>query len=67
MAFRVDVVVKAVTDKSVLCEPEDVALGKVWVAKSLLTDDSEITEDSVVGEKGTLEVPSWLAKQEGWE
>ena len=36
---------------------------KVWIAKSQITEDSEVFE---AGTSGTLSITEWLAKQKGW-
>jgi len=54
--------VKALTDKAILVEYETL---EVWIADSLIHDDSEIYKKSEVGEEGILVIPNWLAEQKG--
>jgi hypothetical protein len=49
------------TDKAVLVKIPD--LGKVWIAKSQIEDDSEVYGE---GHTGSLVITNWLAEQKGW-
>jgi len=39
---------------------------EVWIPISQLDDDTEIWEDSEIGEEGKLVIPEWLATKKGW-
>ena len=47
------------TDKALLC---DVDGEEVWIPKSQIQDDSEVTEK---GDMGILAIPAWLADEKG--
>jgi hypothetical protein len=53
--------VKAIraTERALLCRLEDGR--EIWVPRSVITDDSEVLEQS---DEGTLVVKSWFAEKE---
>lgn len=59
-----DVEVIQVTDNSLLC---DVDGEEVWIPKSQLLPNSELKEESKIGDVGTLIIPYWLAENRGIE
>lgn len=54
-----DVTVVRETEKALLCKSADF---EVWIPKSQLHEDSEITASSTEGDSGTLIIPLWLAE-----
>jgi hypothetical protein len=68
---RVEVRAHPKGSRAILCIPiksEWTLLEKeTWIPFSQIGSESEIDSDSERGDKGTLYVTSWLAKQEGWE
>jgi hypothetical protein len=63
-SFKIDVTLKKKTDAALLVEDEDGE--EAWVPLSQVLGDSEITQDSEVGDEGLLSVPGWLAKEKSW-
>lgn len=47
------------TDKGLLVEYEG---EEIWIPKSQITEDSEVTEE---GDEGILAIPEWLAEEKG--
>ena len=62
--FGIPVTLKRKTDAALLVEDEDGE--EVWIPSSQLDDDTEIWEDSEIGEEGKLVIPEWLATKKGW-
>jgi len=62
--FSIPVTLKRKTDAAILVEDEDGE--EVWIPISQLDDDTEIWEDSEIGEEGKLVIPEWLATKKGW-
>lgn len=50
-------------DKAILVEAPDFD-GPEWIPQSQVHEDSEVYK---LGDKGTLIVSDWLAKQRGWD
>jgi len=64
ITFSIPVTLKRKTDAAILVEDEDGE--EVWIPISQLDDDTEIWEDSEIGEEGKLVIPEWLATKKGW-
>ena len=62
--FGVQVTVLRKTDAALLVEDENGE--EVWIPLSQIHDDSEIWDESKVGETGKLVIPEWLATKKGW-
>jgi hypothetical protein len=62
--FAIPVTLKRKTDAAILVEDEDGE--EVWIPISQLDDETEILEDSEIGEEGKLVIPEWLATKKGW-
>jgi hypothetical protein len=62
--FSIEVTLKRKTAAALLVEDEDGE--EVWIPSSQVDDDSEIWDDSKVGEQGKLVIPEWLATKKGW-
>ena len=62
--FGVQVTVLRKTDAALLVEDENGE--EVWIPLSQIHDDSEIWDESKVGEQGKLVIPEWLATKKGW-
>lgn len=50
------------TDRALLVDYEG---EEVWIAKSMIHDDSEIWGKHDPGDRGRLALPYWLAKEKG--
>lgn len=65
-----DVKLLMVRPKAILVKSTDGATvsagAERWIPVSQLHDDSEVWQESEVGETGKLVVSTWLARQEGW-
>jgi hypothetical protein len=62
--FGIAVTLKAKSKAALLVEDEDGE--EVWIPFSQIHADSEVWEDSEVGEEGKLVIPEWLATKKGW-
>lgn len=62
--FGIQVTVSRKTDAALLVEDENGE--EVWIPLSQIHDDSEIWDESKVGEQGKLVIPEWLATKKGW-
>ena len=36
-----------------------------WIPRSQVSDESEIRDDAMIGDEGTLWLPEWLANEKG--
>ena len=62
--FGIQVTISRKTDAALLVEDENGE--EVWIPLSQIHDDSEIWDESKVGEAGKLVIPEWLATKKGW-
>lgn len=68
MHYCGNIEVIAFTGKSVLVQPDgsDAVADRWWVPFSQIEDDeSEITNESEVGDEGELVITDWLAERQG--
>lgn len=60
---EIDVEVIGKTEKALEVSDGDT---KAWIPFSIIDEDSGITEDSEIGESGTLIIPEWKAMDAGF-
>jgi hypothetical protein len=58
-----DVTVLRHSGKAMLCEYEN---EEAWIPYSQIHSDSEVWEETEVGEYGKLVIPLWLAEKKSW-
>ena len=61
--FSIDCTLKAKSKAAILVETEDG--DEIWIPHSQIDNDSELWEDSDIGEEGKLVVSAWLAEKKG--
>lgn len=59
-----EVIVLGVSERAVLVSYEN---EDAWIPLDQIGADSEINEDSGIGDIGKLVIPIWLTRKEGWE